>query len=215
MCQGSFPDLPDTLHLAQTLLKFCPCLRARWLPLGNMTTSLGRRICLFLLFFLGTKEIFPQIASADFPPFTRQNWIRCLFLEDSCDWSKQNPPMETIPWIALRRERDNWAKSHQEGGKKEGQILSKQPTESAKETLAFTESECITTCFFLSRQHYSQFTLQSFLSDFYVKHHFSLTLCCNLVSFFLQRDHNGNPTIKTLECHQRIRPYKVLGTFLF
>ena len=115
-------------------------------------------------------------------------------LDRVCSW---NPPPESH-----QGERDGWAKAgfYQEREKKEKGWI----TRSTTENLVFPEyEESITTCSSHSRQHYSQFTLQNFLSDFYVKHHFSLALCSNLVSFLLNRDHNGNPTIKTLKCYQK------------
>lgn len=64
-----------------------------------------------------------------------------------CPWS---PSLESH-----KGQMDNWAKSafyQEKGRKKEGWVLSKQPSESAVETLVFTNSEdSITTCFILSR----------------------------------------------------------------
>lgn len=96
-----------------------------------------------------------------------------------CPWS---PSLESH-----KGQMDNWAKSafyQEKGRKKEGWVLSKQPSESAVETLVFTNSEdSITTCFILSRQQYSVYSAE-FSIRFLCETSFFSDLVLQSCSFF-------------------------------
>lgn len=114
-------------------------------------------------------------------------------LDRVCSW---NPPLSHI------REREMaGAKAgfYQEREKKEKGWI----TRSATENLVFLSMRKVSPHALSLQTTLLTVYSAEFSIRFYVKCIIFLALCSNLVSFLLNRDHNGNPTIKTLKCYQK------------
>lgn len=218
MCQGYVPSLTDSPYLAQPCVRFTLNWKQHGCHFGASYSNMAapvRRSVSSCSSFLGARNSFPKPPHSRFRTFHGAELVTGLFLNQSGNshgWLKQNLPLELsmglIPWTTLGRDTESGTI------RKEGRRWRDEPWvrhgNLGPHWIWVQHHHML----YPMGQHSLQSTLQ-FRLDFYGKHHFSLTSCCNFVSFFLSRDHNGNPTIETLECYQRIRPYKVLGTFLF